>query len=203
MAKADPKAGSAQGMRPTLASYEGHLGLGHVTNKLPPRFTEVVPANKGYRHFFFAFTPECPRLEDGKPCQDNEFGVTNLSGKAGFIANGLVSDTNLSQQIIKCVGSVVSEFDASNYMQINYEAPEIQAAVMHANMPLARFIVHCPPCIGAITTAVNLCQANEDAITQWSVRIESVLIPPCVSPSFRLPASPCCTRNCPMLTQPC
>ena len=142
-----------------------------------PRSTEVVPANKGYRHFFFAFTPECMRLEDGVPCQDNQFGVTNLSGKPGFVPNDCISDSNLSKQIVKCVGAVVSEFDASNYMQINYEAPDIQAAVMHANMPLARFIVHCPPCISAITTAVHLCQENEDAITQWSVRIESVLQP--------------------------
>ncbi|KAG8168358.1 hypothetical protein KVR01_001107 [Diaporthe batatas] len=128
---------------------------------------EVVPAKvPGYKHFLFAFTPECMRLEDGKPCQDNQFGVTNLSGKPGFIPHDRVGDSNLSKQIVKCVGSVVSEFDASNYMQINYEAPDIQAAVMHANMPLARFIVYCPPCISAITTAVHLCQDNEDAITQ-------------------------------------
>lgn len=66
--------------------------------------------------------------------------------------------------------------DASNYMQINYEAPDIQAAVMQANMPLARFIIYCPPCISAITTAVHLCQENEDVLTEWSVRIESVHI---------------------------
>ncbi|POS80349.1 hypothetical protein DHEL01_v201272 [Diaporthe helianthi] len=127
---------------------------------------DVVPANKGYRHFFFAFTPECMRHEDVRPCQDNQFGVTNLSGKPGFVPNNRIGDFNLSKQIVKCVGSVVSEYDASNYMQINYEAPNIQAAVMQANMPLARFIIYCPPCVSAITTAVHLCQVNEDAITE-------------------------------------
>lgn len=121
------------------------------------------------------------RLQDGHPCQDDQFGVTNLSGKPGFIPNDGINESNLSKHIVKCIGSVVKEYDASDYMQINYGAPEIQAAVMHANMPLARFIVHCPPCISAITTAVHLCQANEDAITEWLVRVESVLMSPCVS----------------------
>ncbi|KAJ0118991.1 hypothetical protein J7T55_013226 [Diaporthe amygdali] len=133
---------------------------------------EVVPANRGYRHYFFAFTPQCMRLESGHPCQDDQFGVTNLSTKPGFIPNERVDQSNLSKHIIKSVGAVVREHEASDYMQINYGAPEIQAAVMHANMPLARFIVHCPPCISAITTAVHLCQANKDAITEWSVRVD-------------------------------
>lgn len=135
-----------------------------------------MPKNKGYRHFLFAFTPECVRLQDGHPCKDDQFGATNLSGKPAFLPNDNVSDSNLSKQIIKCVGSVVSDYEANNYMQINYEAPEIQAAVMHANMPLARFIVYCPPCVSAITTAVHLCQENEDVITEWLVRVESVSI---------------------------
>lgn len=116
------------------------------------------------------------RLQDGHPCQDDQFGVTNLSGKPGFIPDDDIGESNLSKQIVKCIGSVVCEYSAGEYMQINYEAPKIQAAVMHANMPLARFIIHCPPCISAITTAVHLCQANDDAITEWLVRVESVLI---------------------------
>lgn len=145
-----------------------------------------MPTNKGYRHHFFAFTPACMHLQDGRPCQDDQFGVTNLSGKPGFIPNDGINESNLSKHIVDCVGGVVKSYDADNYMQINYEAPKIQAAVMHANMPLARFIVHCPPCISAITTAVHLCQENEDAITEWSVRVESVLFSPSclISSSF-------------------
>ncbi|KAG6359046.1 hypothetical protein INS49_012566 [Diaporthe citri] len=112
------------------------------------------------------------RLQDGHPCQDDQFGVTNLSGKPGFIPNDGINESNLSKHIVECVGGVVKSYDADNYMQINYEAPHIQAAVMRANMPLARFIVHCPPCISAVTTAVHLCQGNEDAITEWLVRVD-------------------------------
>lgn len=149
---------------------------------------------KGYRHLLFAFTPDCMRLQDGQPCQDDQFGVSNLSGKPGFLPNDGIGESSLSKQIVKCIGSIVDTFDASNYMQINYEAPQIQAAVMQANMPLARFIVHCPPCISAITTAVYLCQKNDNDITEWSVRIESVPLPHNVSFSLALPALP--NQNC-------
>lgn len=82
----------------------------HAANQFPIVFTEVVPGkNKGYKHHFFAFTPECMRLRDGHPCQDGQFGVTNLSGKPGFLPNDGIGDSNLSKQIIKCIGSVVSE----------------------------------------------------------------------------------------------
>ena len=172
-----PSADSAHGMHPTPQDRSPSSRPSHTADQIPDCFTEVVSANKGYWHYFFAFTPECMRLEEGQPCQDDQFGVTNLNGKPGFIPNGGIDNSSLSKQIVNCIGEVVGDYDASNYMQINYEAPEIQAAVMRANMPLARFIVYCPPCISAITTAVHLCQENGDVISEWSIRVESVLIP--------------------------
>ncbi|KAL1875426.1 hypothetical protein Daus18300_003165 [Diaporthe australafricana] len=139
---------------------------------------EVVPADGGYKHYFFAFTPKCVRFQEGEPCRKYEFGFKSLSAEPGFIPDDCIDDSHLSKQIIKSVGSAIHD---------HAEIHGGTKAVRRTQAPVARFIVLCPPGICAITTAVHLCRANENAFTEWLVRIDHRLRCACYkSPSEAL-----------------
>lgn len=131
--------------------------------------TKVTPRINCYNQHFFAFTPECSH-----PCADDQFGVKGLSADAGFLPKDSIQESPLPQTIKKALGNIIDEDEVDKFLHINYEAPEIQAAVMRANMPLARIVVFCPPCLPAITTAVAICEDQENEISQWRVRVEYV-----------------------------
>lgn len=131
---------------------------------------EIVAFRDAYPHYLFAITPEC-----GGDCQDGNFGVKSLSSRPGFLHGNDVAKSQLPNAIITSLGGIIDEFDAMKYMEVNYEAPRIQAEVMRATMPIARVVFFCPPCVTAITTAVNICKSQENAITEWRVRVEYVL----------------------------
>lgn len=158
-------------------SAKSNQGMDDLIHSLPAVYlltvmyaAEVTPLTNFYCQHFFAFTPQC-----SNDCTDNQFGVKSLSSDAGFVSQANVDKSPLPKAIIKARGPLVDDYDVDKYFHINYEASEIQAAVMRANMPLARVIIFCPPCVSAITTGIALCKDREEAVAEWRVRVEYVL----------------------------
>lgn len=90
----------------------------------------------------------------------------------------------LPQAIVRSIGPLVDEHDVDRYLLINYEASDIQAAVMRAHMPLARVCIFVPPCLQAVATAMAVCKVEQTEVTEWRVRVEYVS--PSISYLFRV-----------------
>ncbi|KAJ4415281.1 putative DNA helicase ino80 [Gnomoniopsis sp. IMI 355080] len=103
----------------------------------PKETQQVVPAQNAFNRYFFAFSNACT-----KSCADDQFGARNLSSPGeSLFATPAAADT-FSKTIVTYIAPMVDEDDVSQYLQINYEAADIQAAVMRANSPMVRVIFH-------------------------------------------------------------
>lgn len=128
---------------------------------------KVWPSKGLYNTYLFAFTPEC-----SNGCEDDQFGVKGLSSDVGFLFEDGLDESPLAKAIVKSLDGVVSPYDIDRFLQLDYPAVDIQAAVMEASMPLAQVYIFCPPCLSAIAAAVALCRCKESIVTKWLVRVE-------------------------------
>ncbi|ROV90498.1 hypothetical protein VMCG_09797 [Cytospora schulzeri] len=134
---------------------------------------EIIPIEESYSHYFFAFTPNCTR-----DCKNDQFGFKSLCSEPVFFpqhGNGVscnCSSSNLTKSIVRTVENMLSDREMGKLLDSDPNSSNLRDAVVRTMLPLARFVILCPPCISAITTAAHICQAKSDGVKALHVRID-------------------------------
>ena len=146
----------------------------------------MVPTEPGKRFdaYLFVVTPPCLRARNG--CAAESWGVKNLGGPPAFLPEGGRPHESRLGRVLRESTATIDPFDVDKFLQVNFEAPEIQADLTRHCLPLVRVFLYCPPCLCAVTTAVAVCVEQTDRVAQFLVRVDHRLRCSCALEGERL-----------------